>query len=194
MNVVNMAANQILTAFFYALIPVADSLSQTAQALLPPLFVDTTDPTTATPQSIDRLRRALQSFGKAALLCGAGLVTIVSLIPTLTRFIMTTDPAVQSVVNSVVPIHVMIFLFHGVFCASEGILLAQKDLAFLGKMYGIYFAIVPALILQLQRLGPHLQLHHVWYAFMAYQFFRISAWVGRVYFLFRKRKNRASST
>ncbi len=107
---------------------------------------------------------------------------------------MTTDPAVQSVVNSVVPIHVMIFLFHGVFCASEGILLAQKDLAFLGKMYGIYFAIVPALILQLHRLGSHLQLHHVWYAFMAYQFFRISAWVGRVYFLFRKRKNRASST
>ena len=191
MNVVNMAANQILTAFFYALIPVADSLSQTAQALLPPLFVDTTESTT-TPESIDRLRHALKSFGKAAFLCGAGLVTIVSLIPALTKFIMTTDPAVQSVVNSVVPIHVMIFLFHGVFCASEGILLAQKDLGFLGKMYGIYFAIVPALILQLQRLGPQLQLHHVWYAFMAYQFFRISAWVSRVYFLFRKRKNRAA--
>ncbi len=182
MNVVNMAANQILTAFFYALIPVADSLSQTAQALLPPLFEESSD------GSVDSLRNALKSFGKAAMLCGAGLVGIVASIPVLTKMIMTTDLAVQNTVNSVVPIHMMIFLFHGVFCAAEGILLAQKDLGFLGRMYGFYFAVVPVLILQLQRIGPELQLRSVWHCFMAYQFFRILAWVSRVYYLYRKRQ------
>lgn len=190
MNVVSMAANQILTAFFYALIPVADSLSQTAQALLPPLFDEANKDANANEASFDgdRLKGALINFGKAALLCGTGLVGIVALIPLLTRLIMTTDPAVQAMVNSVVPIHILIFLFHGVFCAAEGILLAQKDLGFLGRMYGVYFAVVPALILQLPyRLGSKLQLQSVWYAFMAYQFFRITAWVSRVYYLFCKR-------
>lgn len=181
MDVVNMAGNQILNAFFYALIPVADSLSQTAQALLPPLFLD------SSPEGIARLRSSMKSFVKAALLCGAGLVGVVASIPFLTKTMMTTDIAVQTIVNSVVPIHIWIFLFHGIFCASEGILLAQKDLGFLGKMYGVYFVVVPTLILQLQHYGSQLRLQTVWYAFMAYQFFRISAWVTRVYYLFRKR-------
>jgi hypothetical protein len=38
MDVVSMAANQIVSSFLYALLPIADSLGQTAQARLPPIF------------------------------------------------------------------------------------------------------------------------------------------------------------
>lgn len=184
MDVTNMAANQIITAFFYALIPVADSLSQTAQALLPPLFAS------MDRENFERLRVALINFTKAALMCGASLVGMVALIPTITKFAMTSDPAVQAIVNSVVPIHLLIFIFHGIFCASEGILLAQKDLSFLGKMYGIYFLVVPTMILQLSRFGSRLSLQSVWLSFLAYQGFRISTWVARVTYLYRKRKRK----
>jgi Na+-driven multidrug efflux pump len=105
---------------------------------------------------------------------------------------MTTDPAVQQIVNSVVPIHMLIFTLHGIFCASEGILLAQKDLGYLGGMYGLYFAVVPAIMLQLKRYGTSLQVQSIWHVFLAYQLFRISAWVGRVFWLFRKKKAAAS--
>jgi Na+-driven multidrug efflux pump len=101
---------------------------------------------------------------------------------------MTSDPAVQQIVNSVVPIHILIFALHGIFCTSEGILLAQKDLGFLGRMYGLYFAVVPTIMLQLKRYGTTLQLRSIWSVFLAYQLFRISAWVGRVFWLFRKQK------
>jgi Na+-driven multidrug efflux pump len=187
LSVVNMAANQIINAFFYALIPIADALSQTAQALLPPIFTSL-DSEERPKEKIRLLRSALQSFLKAAVLCGGALAGIVACIPWLTKTFMTSDPAVQQIVNSVVPIHILIFTLHGIFCASEGILLAQKDLGYLGRMYGLYFAVVPTIILQLKRYGTTLQLRSIWSVFLAYQLFRISAWVGRVFWLFRKQK------
>jgi Na+-driven multidrug efflux pump len=188
---ISMAANQILNAFFYALIPIADALSQTAQALLPPIF-EATNQNDNDTKSIDVLQSSLLSFLKAAILCGAALTGIVATIPWLTKTWMTTDPAVQQIVNSVVPIHMLIFTLHGIFCASEGILLAQKDLGYLGGMYGLYFAVVPAIMLQLKRYGTSLQVQSIWNVFLAYQLFRISAWVGRVFWLLRKKKAAAS--
>jgi Na+-driven multidrug efflux pump len=179
LSVVNMAANQILNAFFYALIPIADALSQTAQVLLPPIFAAKTD-------RKERLRVALHSFIKAAALCGALLTGIVACIPWLTKTWMTSDPAVQSIVNTVVPIHMIIFSLHGIFCGAEGILLAQKDLKYLGRMYGLYFVIVPTIMLQLKQFGTSLRLQTVWNFFLVYQLFRITAWVGRVFWLYRK--------
>jgi Na+-driven multidrug efflux pump len=105
---------------------------------------------------------------------------------------MTTDPAVQGLVGSVVPLFVVTLLFQGHFYSAEGVLLAQKDLSFVVGMYPVYFAIVQALILQLQRFGTSLQLRQVWASFMAHQWVRISIWVARVYLLFR-RQIRASS-
>jgi Na+-driven multidrug efflux pump len=122
------------------------------------------------------------------------LAGVIGLMPLLTKTIMTRDHAVQSLVNSVVPIFVIILLFQGLFYAAEGILLAQKDLSFVGRLYGVYFLIFPAVILQLQRLGTSLQLWHVWVTFAVYQMLRISVWVFRVYFLYRKRAGTVSFT
>jgi Na+-driven multidrug efflux pump len=187
LNVKNMAANQILNAFFYALIPIADALSQTAQALLPPIFA-ASGTENEPKENVQLLQSALTSFLRAALLCGGALAGIVAFIPWLTKTWMTSDPTVQQIVNTVVPIHMLIFTLHGIFCASEGILLAQKDLGFLGRMYGLYFAVVPAIMLQLKRVGTQLELHTIWNVFLVYQLFRIAAWVGRVLWLFRKTK------
>ncbi len=189
MDVDSMAANQIISSFFYALLPIADSLGQTAQALLPPIF--SKDPT---EENQTGLRRALKNFLIVSLWCGVWLAGVIGLMPLLTKTIMTRDHAVQSLVNSVVPIFVIILLFQGLFYAAEGILLAQKDLSFVGRLYGVYFLIFPAVILQLQRLGTSLQLWHVWVTFAVYQMLRISVWVFRVYFLYRKRAGTVSFT
>ena len=182
MDVDSMAANQIISSFFYALLPIADSLGQTAQALLPPIF--SKDPTEENQRG---LQRALKNFLIVSLWCGMWLACAIGLMPIVTKTVMTTDQEVQSLVNSVVPIFVTILLFQGLFYAAEGILLAQKDLSFVGRLYGVYFAIFPAVILQLQRLGTSLQLWHVWVTFAAYQLLRISVWVVRVYFLYQRR-------
>jgi Na+-driven multidrug efflux pump len=189
MDVGSMAANQIISSFFYALLPIADSLGQTAQALLPPIF--SKDPT---EENQRRLQRALRNFLIVSLWCGVWLASVIGLIPVLTKTMMTRDPAVQNLVNSVVPIFVIILLFQGLFYAAEGILLAQKDLSFVGRLYGVYFAIFPAIILQLQRLGTSLQLGHVWVTFAAYQLLRIIVWVFRVYFLYRRRADAIAFT
>jgi Na+-driven multidrug efflux pump len=183
LGTVSMAANQILTSFFYALIPIADALSQTAQALLPRIFAST-DLSENPKEKTRVVGAALKSFTKAALLCGATLAAVVACIPLITRILMTSDPAVLKIVNSVVPIHFVIFCLHGIFCASEGILMAQKDLGFLGRMYALYFFVVPALMLRLKRQGAQLQLQSIWLVFLGYQLFRLSAWVGRVGWLF----------
>jgi Na+-driven multidrug efflux pump len=185
LGTVNMAANQILVSFFYALIPIADALSQTAQALLPRIFAST-DLSENPKEKTRVVRAALKSFTNAALLCGATLAAVVACVPLVTRLLMTSDPAVLKIVNSVVPIHFIIFCLHGIFCASEGILMAQKDLGFLGRMYALYFFVVPALMLRLKRQGAQLQLQSIWLVFLGYQLFRLSAWVGRVGWLFWK--------
>ena len=90
------------------------------------------------------------------------------------------------------------FSLHGVFCASEGILLGQRDLSFLGRMYALYFVVVPAIMLQVKRAAlagcTKVGLLSVWEIFLGYQLFRITAWVGRVVFLQRKTHQQASVT
>jgi hypothetical protein len=104
--------------------------------------------------------------------------------------LFTTDPAVLAMVLPVVPILLIIFSLHGVFCGAEGILLAQKDLGFIGRMYAIYFAVVPYLMWRVKRAALQgiaaVNLTTVWQVFLAYQLVRISVWVGRVSWLQRQ--------
>eukprot|EP00549_Striatella_unipunctata_P026197 CAMPEP_0118703714 /NCGR_PEP_ID=MMETSP0800-20121206/18747_1 /TAXON_ID=210618 ORGANISM="Striatella unipunctata, Strain CCMP2910" /NCGR_SAMPLE_ID=MMETSP0800 /ASSEMBLY_ACC=CAM_ASM_000638 /LENGTH=162 /DNA_ID=CAMNT_0006605351 /DNA_START=140 /DNA_END=625 /DNA_ORIENTATION=- len=138
-----MAAQQIVCSFFYTFIPIADSLSLTAQSFLPALMMTNNVNNDNNKQvRAKTLRHTILNFLKAAGLFGAALASMVATIPLLVRF-FTSDPAVAALVNSVVPILFCIFVFHGVFCASEGLLLAQKDLIFLGRMYAAYFVVVP---------------------------------------------------
>ena len=180
---VSMAANQIITSIFYALIPIADSLSLTAQTFLPGMI--------SLPPSRKKaatIRRTITNLLKVSGLYGLVLAGIVSCI-SLASGLFTTDPTAISSVNQVVPILFTIFSLHGVFCGSEGVLLAQRDLTFLGRMYAIYFAVVPFLMLQIKRgaiRGAKVNLTSVWNLFLGYQLFRISAWVSRVIWLQRR--------
>ncbi|GAX12630.1 hypothetical protein FisN_13Lh098 [Fistulifera solaris] len=176
LSVVAMAANQIVTSIFYTLIPVADSLSLTAQAFLPKLI-----------QSRDK--SATQTFSlnllKVAILCGAILGSIAASIP-LALPLFTVDHFVMEQVRQITPILTLIFSLHGIFCGSEGLLLGRKDLMFLGRMYGIFFAVVPICMLQIKRaakLRRNVGLRTVWMTFLVYQLFRISLWVGRAKWL-----------
>ena len=110
-------------------------------------------------------------------------------IPLLSGF-FTSDPAVVALVNSVSPLLLGFFAIHGILCSAEGLLLGQKDLSFLGKMYALYFAAVPYLMLRLKRAAltgsRYVGLTSVWKVFLGYQIFRFVAWVGRVALLQRK--------
>lgn len=177
---VAMAANQIITSIFYTLIPIADSLSLTAQSFLPAILAKPNGKERATA-----LRETSANLLKVAGLFGVALAAVVACIPTASR-LFTTDVAVMTLVRQIVPVLFTIFSLHGVFCGSEGILLGQRDLKFLGRMYAVYFAVVPYLMLRIKwaaKTGVEVGLSSVWNLFLGYQLFRISAWVGRVAWL-----------
>jgi Na+-driven multidrug efflux pump len=177
---ISMAANQIITSIFYSLIPVADSLSQTAQSFLPGIVARK-----PSHEKTQALRRTILNLLKVAGLFGLFLAGVVACIP-LTSTLFTTDSAVVALVCSIVPVLFVIFSLHGVFCGSEGILLAQRDLKFLGRMYTVFFAVVPYLMLRIKnaaKLGAAVDLRSVWNLFLGYQLFRIIAWVSRVAWL-----------
>jgi len=186
LGAVSMAANQIITAIFYTLIPIADSLSLTAQSFLPSVVAQT-----PSRERSAALRGTTRNLLKVAGLLGVLLAGIVACIPMGCR-LFTTDAAVTALVRRIVPVLFVIFSLHGVFCGSEGILLAEKDLTFLGRMYAVYFTVVPYLMLRLKTAAKkgssNVDLTSVWNLFLAYQLVRITVWVGRVAWLQRRGK------
>jgi Na+-driven multidrug efflux pump len=187
---ISMAANQIITSIFYTLIPIADSLSLTAQSFLPGIVARK-----PSPEKAKAIRGTTLSLLKVAGLFGVVLAGIVGCIPAALQ-LFTSDPAVMSLVRESIPVLFAIFSLHGVFCGSEGILLGQRDLKFLGRMYAAYFVVVPYLMLQVKKAastGAAVGLHSVWNIFLGYQLFRISAWVGRVVWLQRRTEREAVS-
>lgn len=180
LDTLSMAANQIITSIFYTLIPVADSLSLTAQSFLPSIVAKP-----PSPQRTKAIQKFLMRLLKIASGVGLASAGVVACIPWLSH-VFTTDVAVMALMREIVPILFAIFSLHGVFCGSEGILLAQRDLSFLGRMYAIYFAVVPYLMLQIPRRSGTVGLKSVWNLFLGYQLFRIGVWVTRVGWLFRR--------
>lgn len=71
--------------------------------------------------------------------------------------------------------------------ATEGMLLGRRDLNFMGGMYGMYFALVPALMLRLKSASS-VSLQSVWQIFVGYQASRMVLWMGRAMMLNRKNK------
>jgi Na+-driven multidrug efflux pump len=197
---VSMAANQVITSIFYSLIPIADSLSLTMQSFLPGIVLQ--EPS---PHRAKALRQTIANLYKCAGIFGMALAAAVACIPLASR-LFTADPAVSALVASIVPILFVIFSLHGVFCGSEGLLLGQRDLTFLGRMYAVYFCVVPYLMLRIKAaaqrsaslataggLHPPPTLRSVWTLFLAYQLFRISVWVGRVLWLQRRAEKHATT-
>jgi Na+-driven multidrug efflux pump len=184
LGTVSMAAQQVIVSFFYCLCPIADSLSLTAQSFLPGI-----SERKPSKERAEVLRRTGRNFMKAGGVFGMVMAAMIGLLPILSRF-FTADPMVVSLVNLVVPLLVVFFSVHGVLCASEGVLLGQKDLGFLGKMYGSYFFAVPFFMLRVKRAAlsgvKGINLSSVWTVFLGYQLFRLCAWVARVEMIQRK--------
>lgn len=184
LGTVSMAAQQVIVSLFYCLCPIADSLSLTAQSFLP--SISEKEPSRARTTA---LRRTAFDFIKAGGVFGAALVAAVSMIPLISG-LFTSDPAVISLVNGVVPLLMLFFSVHGTVCAAEGVLLGRKDLNFLGKMYALYFGAVPLLMLRVKRAAlsgvQGANLSSVWKVFVGYQLFRCGAWLTRLLVLQRK--------
>ena len=185
-----MAAQQVVLSLFYCLTPIADSLGLTAQSFVPEIFSQADNPNRAAA-----VEKTTKNFVKAGGIFGAVMVAAVGTIPIFSKY-FTSDAAVIAMVNSVAPLLAIFFASHGIFSASEGLLLGQKDLGFLGKSYAAFFAIVPALMLQVKRAAlsgvKGVGLTTVWKIFVGYQLFRVSAWGLRIMQL-QKRIDRTPS-
>jgi Na+-driven multidrug efflux pump len=184
LGTVSMAAQQIIVSLFYCLCPIADSLSLTAQSFLPSISEKA-----PSRERSAALRKTALNFIKAGAIFGGAMVGSVAMIPFLSGM-FTSDLAVIALVNSVVPLLLAFFSVHGVLCASEGVLLGQKDLNFLGQMYALFFATVPYFLLKVKKAAltgsRPVNLATVWTVFLGYQAFRCAAWVGRVAILQRR--------
>jgi len=187
LGTVSMAAQQVILSLWNCLYPVGESLSLTAQSFVPSIVERK-----ASKARASALSQTLVNFWKAGALFGVGLAAAVLCIPLLHDF-FTADPAVIALVNSVVPSLLVIFSTLGIFTASEGCLLGQKDLGFLGKSYTSFFFVVPYLMLRIKRIAQsgtaHVNLKSVWTVFTAYQLFRTCLWVLRTLQL-QRRTNR----
>jgi Na+-driven multidrug efflux pump len=199
MNEVSMAAQQIITSIFYALIPIGDSCSLTAQSFLPSILsssVKTTKTTrtstssnTTTTTAAAAVRKTVKNIYKVAGVMGVFLSMIALLIP-LACPLLTSDPAVIATVKSVIPVMLAVLTTHGIFCASEDILVGYRDLKFLGRIYSIFFAVVPMLMVRLKYAarmgGKAVELSSVWNVFLGYQAVRILTFASRSFYLILK--------
>ena len=180
-----MAAQQIVLSLFYCLTPIADSLGLTAQSFVPGIHSQNKD----SPHRPEAIRRTTAHFYKAGAIFSAAMVGAVATIPVFSKF-FTSDPSVVGMVNSVAPFLAVFFASHGMFSASEGVLLGQKDLGFLGKSYASFFAVVPFLMLQVKRAALSgtraVDLTSVWGVFVCYQLFRSLMWGLRLLQLQRR--------
>lgn len=187
----SMAAQQVIVSLFYCLCPIADSLSLTAQSLVPAI-----SERQASPEKSAALKKTVRSFLKAGVVFGCTMMAAVCAIPLLTGF-FTTDPAVIRLVNDVVPLLIAFFSLHGFVCGMDGLLLGQKDLGFLGKMYAVFFVAVPGLMLRVKRAAltgsRAVSLTSVWKVFIGYQAFRCVAWLVRCAIL-QKRHDAEAAT
>ena len=184
LGTVSMAAQQVIVSIFYCLCPIADSLSLTAQSFVPKI----SDKAPSREKAI-ALRKVLINFLKAGAVFGGTMMAAVSTIPLVSGF-FTSDQAVISLVNSVVPLLLVFFGVHGFVCGTEGMLLGQKDLGYLGKMYAAFFAIVPYLMLKVKRKAlagtDAVGLTSVWTVFIGYQLVRCVLWLARSLILQRR--------
>jgi Na+-driven multidrug efflux pump len=180
----SMAAQSVILSLFYCLCPIADSLSLTAQSFVPSIAGK--KPSKERSQA---LRQTTKNFFKVGGIFGSFMVAAVGCIPFLSRF-FTSDPAVVALVNMVAPWLTGVFAVHGLICASEGLLLGQKDLGFLGSMYTAFFAVVPYFMLRVKSAAlsgaSNVNLTSVWRVFLGYQLFRCFAWINRVAMLQRR--------
>ena len=166
-----MAAHQIIFSIFCCLTPIVDALSQVAQSFVPSIH----GIKTISIERASALRKTVNNFRKVGAMFGLLLVSLVSMIPLISRY-FTSDPLVLQRVNGAIPGVAFFLVTHGLMCAGEGSMLGQKDLSFLRNSYALFFFTVPAYMLRLKhRALAGLQMVGIgtmWAAFATYNAIR----------------------
>jgi|NOAtaT_6_FD_contig_101_177478_length_2193_multi_4_in_0_out_0_1 Na+-driven multidrug efflux pump len=191
---VSMAAQQIIVSIFYCLCPVADSLNLCAQSLVPAIFEENRKASAAVDDS-NVLKKTSNDFLIAGGIFGAILAFVTSVVPFLTRF-FTSDLIVVDQVKQIIPLLAAIFSVHGLIAASEGVLLGQSDLGFLGRAYAAFFFAVPWMMLRIKKQAAikSLGLSSVWRVFVGYQLVRSALFFTRVRILADKDSSSSAET
>eukprot|EP00985_Skeletonema_marinoi_P011396 scaffold5417_cov136-Skeletonema_marinoi.AAC.2 len=184
----DMAAHQIIFSIFCCLTPIVDALSQVAQSFVPSMH----GIKAKSEARANALRKTINNFRKVGAMFGVLLVSLVSMIPLISRY-FTSDPLVMQKVNGAIPGVALFLIVHGLMCGGEGSLLGQKDLVFLRNSYALFFFTVPAYMLRLKyRALAGLQtvgIGTMWAAFSTYNLIRTTIFHARLAQL-QRRTNR----
>eukprot|EP00986_Skeletonema_menzelii_P006306 scaffold2381_cov143-Skeletonema_menzelii.AAC.1 len=119
----DMAAHQIILSIFCCLTPIVDALSQVAQSFVPSIH----GIKAKSQARANALRDTVNNFRKVGSCLGVILVSLVSMIPLISRY-FTSDPLVMQRVNGAIPGVALFLIVNGLMCGGEGSLLGQKDL------------------------------------------------------------------
>lgn len=175
----DMAAQQIVLAFFLCFIPMCDSLNLTAQSFVPGIHEYTQDIRLRSKV----MKQTFNNFMRAGGIFGLALTAIVSMMPLVSRF-FSRDSAVIASVNATTPYLALFCAFSGIVCSGEGLLLAQKDLSFLKNSFSVFFFVIPFFLLRIKNAvlqgAQNVGLQSVWRVFAIYQVVRSGMWIYRL--------------
>ena len=115
LGTVDMAAQQIVLAFFLCFTPMCDSLNLTAQSFVPGIYEYKGDDKVRSAV----LRKTVINFMKAGGIFGGALTGIVACMPLISK-LFTRDASVIASMNSTTPFLMVIFAMSGIVCGGEG--------------------------------------------------------------------------
>lgn len=116
LGTVDLAAQQIVLAFFLCFIPMCDSLNLTAQSFVPGIFEYKDDAKLRSTV----MKQTVNNFLKAGSIFGLALMGVVSCIPLVSKF-FSHDPKVILSVNSTTLYISFYALLSGIVCSGEGL-------------------------------------------------------------------------
>jgi Na+-driven multidrug efflux pump len=173
-----LAAHQVMLGIFFCFCPFVDCMSQTAQSFLPSLFrrrasTNPLESRAAAAAASSLMCRLFMLNGLIGSLCGLG----VFLLPTYLPQIFTSSPAVAALLREAAPFGALAMVGHGMVCASEGMLLADRRVHFLAGAYGVSTFLMPA-ILHWVKQNPSLRgVRPIWAVFVGFQVIRSSSFI-----------------
>jgi putative MATE family efflux protein len=170
-----LAAHQVLLRSFFFWTPVGDSVGMTSQVFLPGILAE------ERRTGVERkgAKRLLFTVGVLAGLCAA---TLAGLLPSRGAGLFTTDVHVAAALAQTAPILAVSVALHAIALTCEGMLLAQRDLAFLSSSYVLTTIATAALLLSSYRpdtLGGSWWILALFQGGRAAQFALRTLWIAR---------------
>eukprot|EP00523_Entomoneis_sp_CCMP467_P005757 CAMPEP_0168752474 /NCGR_PEP_ID=MMETSP0724-20121128/18405_1 /TAXON_ID=265536 /ORGANISM="Amphiprora sp., Strain CCMP467" /LENGTH=616 /DNA_ID=CAMNT_0008800725 /DNA_START=9 /DNA_END=1859 /DNA_ORIENTATION=- len=201
-----LASHQIILSLLFFCSPFLEVISQTAQTFLPPFlapirkFMERNNVSPAEAEDMETVKPWLKASGVVSatllgcgFLAGAGIASLVCLVPAFNGGLLTSDTTVQQAVKPLAK-----YLWLGAFAwapvaVGEGILLAQRHLGFLAIIYLLSTAMLPPALFMIKlRKGS---VEQIWFLFGLFQIFRAVCFTGRIWWgpflmkkLFKKNK------